>query len=75
VCVPGAPSLSPDWLLERDVQVIVDTVGSVNGITKLIHQYHSREEEALPNKFNAWSNSCRLKHPDWQWVSPAVPLP
>jgi mannosyltransferase OCH1-like enzyme len=69
--VPGAPSLAPEWLLERDIENIVDNIGSVNGITKLIHQ--SWKEESLPKKFKAWSDSCRQKHPGWRWVSSRRP--
>lgn len=22
----------------------------------------------LPTKFEGWSHSCRMQHPDWEWV-------
>lgn len=57
---PGlAPALSPAELLCRPAanQAIVP---------KLFHQ--SWKTTQLPAKFQRWSDSCREKHPDWEWV-------
>lgn len=63
VCSPAAPYLSPAELLEGRT---ADVETTSRGIPKLIHQ--SWIDLDLPVKFEAWSNSWRIKHPDWQWV-------
>lgn len=35
-------------------------------VPKLFHQSWVSTE--LPAKFERWSNACREKHPDWEWV-------
>jgi len=67
--------MSSEWLLKRRHMSTADVdgamrIGEVGGIPKIIHQ--SWKEEELPHKFLDWSNSCRIKHPDWVWVSSFV---
>ncbi|KAH8887170.1 hypothetical protein GQ53DRAFT_693535 [Thozetella sp. PMI_491] len=38
----------------------------ITTIPKILHQ--TWKSDVLPAKFEAWSMSCRLKHPDWEWV-------
>lgn len=65
ICAPAAPFLSPEDLLDHQTYSEIDHVA---GVPKLIHQ--SWIDRDLPIKFKQWSDSFRLKHPDWKWVSP-----
>ncbi|KAL6407161.1 glycosyltransferase family 32 protein [Ilyonectria robusta] len=57
---PGlAPALSPAELLCRPA-------ANPAIVPKLFHQ--SWKTTQLPAKFQRWSDSCREKHPDWEWV-------
>ncbi len=62
--VAGAQSLHSGHLLEVASPTYQDD--NVGGIPKIIHQSWKGEE--LPHKFLEWSNTLRLKHPDWKWV-------
>ena len=55
-----AAALAPKDLLCRNV----DT--KAVGVPKLFHQ--SWKSTELPTKFERWSETCRTKHPDWEWV-------
>ena len=55
-----ARALSPQDLFCRPLN------SSAIGIPKIFHQ--SWKSAELPTKFKRWSNSCRAKHPDWEWV-------
>lgn len=69
ISIRGAMYLSASDLLERASPAnLDDQVGTWNAtVPKIIHQ--SWKEEQLPVKFLTWSNSWRIRHPDWQWVS------
>ena len=68
IAVPGAPYIPASSLLARSSPAPLDEeTASWNGtIPKIIHQ--SWKEDKLPSKFLSWSNSWRIRHPDWQWV-------
>jgi hypothetical protein len=59
---PGhiAPYLSPADLINRPLP------GVQSSIPKIFHQSWSSNE--LPKKFAGWSETCRERHPDWEWV-------
>jgi mannosyltransferase OCH1-like enzyme len=61
LCVPAAKYLSPARLLAGDDAI------EYSGIPKLLHQSWSERE--LPVLFRKWSDTLRLRHPHWQWVS------
>lgn len=65
ICTPAAPFLSPQDLLDHQIYSEIDHVA---GVPKLIHQ--SWIDRDLPIKFKQWSDSFRLKHPEWKWVGP-----
>lgn len=64
ICEPAASYLAPDDLLDGRVNDIGHTA---RGIPKIIHQ--SWIDRDLPIRFKKWSDSFRLKHPEWKWVS------
>lgn len=61
VRVPGAVYLDPFEFM-RDGR----DVGSIGGVPRLIHQ--SWMDDQLPHKFLLWSNSFRIRHPEWHWI-------
>jgi mannosyltransferase OCH1-like enzyme len=64
VCVPAARYIAPAVLRDmNDAGVIEHTA---RGLPKIIHQ--SWLDLDLPVKFKHWSDSFRMKHPDWVWV-------
>jgi mannosyltransferase OCH1-like enzyme len=52
--------LSPHDLMSRPF------AGVQTEIPKIFHQSWSSNE--LPAKFERWSETCRVAHPDWEWV-------
>ena len=67
--IPGAVYLDPNVLLRQTGEesgIALEGIGRVGGIPRLIHQ--SWKNESLPYKFLEWSNSFRLRHPEWKWV-------
>lgn len=55
-----ASALSPADLLCRPLAF------DLSAVPKLLHQ--TWKSTKLPSKFEKWSNACREKHPDWEWV-------
>ena len=55
-----APFLSPVELLCRPVTT------DISAVPRLLHQ--TWKSTRLPAKFERWSESCREKHEDWQWM-------
>lgn len=68
ISVPGASYLSASHLLARPLPATLEDNAAIWNATvpKIIHQ--SWKEDKLPAKFLTWSNSWRIRHPDWQWV-------
>jgi mannosyltransferase OCH1-like enzyme len=68
ITVQGATYIPASVLLARPFPTGLDEEAAQwNGtIPKIIHQ--SWKEDKLPSKFLSWSNSWRIRHPDWQWV-------
>jgi len=62
-CLPKARYLSPRELMSRPLS---SQKSSNASIPKLIHQ--SWSDNALPLKFQEWSDTWRTYHPDWEWV-------
>ncbi|UZJ55664.1 hypothetical protein CBS101457_004984 [Exobasidium rhododendri] len=62
-CFWQAPYLSPSALM-ADPSVI--KYSNKSNIPKLLHQ--SWGEKPINAKVKAWSDKCRMLHPDWQWV-------
>ncbi len=69
--VEGAPFLRAQHLLNRPFPHTRETLIEANGtIPTIIHQ--SWKEDQLPHKFLQWSNSWRIRHPEWQWVGEVI---
>lgn len=62
--VPAAAYLTPELLRERKTSGRLQR--TARGLPKVIHQ--SWVDTDLPIKFKHWSDSWRVKHPDWIWV-------
>jgi hypothetical protein len=62
-CFWKAPYLSPSDLLANPGLVKHSNRSSV---PKLLHQ--SWGEKPINARVKAWSDKCRMLHPDWQWV-------
>jgi hypothetical protein len=55
-----ARNISATELLSRPLAT------DITSIPKILHQ--SWKSKDLPFKFQQWSEGCRIKHPDWEWV-------
>jgi mannosyltransferase OCH1-like enzyme len=55
-----ASRLSPQDLMSRRL------IGAAREMPKIYHQSWSSNE--LPAKFEQWSQGCRERHADWEWV-------
>jgi len=62
-CLPKARYLSPSELLDRPYPPDIPYNST---IPKLIHQ--SWSTTTLPIKYQKWSDTWRVNHPDWEWV-------
>jgi mannosyltransferase OCH1-like enzyme len=59
--LPRAQQISANELINRNW-----TSDRTDVITRIIHQ--SWENADIPTKWATWSDSWRVKHPDWEWV-------
>lgn len=50
----------------RAQELIHRNVTKTNQVSRIIHQ--SWEGHNIPKKWATWSDSWRVKHPDWEWV-------
>lgn len=57
-----ARSVSPHELLLARSDLVSE--GDAAGVPRIIHQ--SWKSQTLPKRFEAWSDSWRVRHPDWQ---------
>jgi inositol phosphorylceramide mannosyltransferase catalytic subunit len=62
-CLPKARYLSPSELLDRPYPPDIPYNST---IPRLIHQ--SWSTTTLPIKYQKWSDTWRVNHPDWEWV-------
>lgn len=74
ISLPAARYLKPRALIDSVSSTSAGSVRSggiereINeGVPKIIHQ--SWMDGNLPVKFSKWSDSLRIRHPDWSWVS------
>jgi mannosyltransferase OCH1-like enzyme len=73
ICSPAAKYLDPRVLISSIPSTSAGSSrrGSIEreisgGVPKIIHQ--SWMDGNLPVKFSKWSDSLRVRHPDWSWV-------
>ena len=70
LCLPVAIYITPSALLQMHT---ADTIARTKrGLPKVIHQ--SWQTLDVPIRFKHWSDSFRLRHPDWLWVSAAATM-
>ena len=64
----GVPGYSKDLPRARKVSAkeLLSQHRTTAGLPRIIHQ--SWESADIPAKWATWSDSWRVKHPDWDWV-------